>query len=201
MLRGVVLREREAAGSLEFLDAERAIVAHAGKNHRDRLVAVLFGERAQEMIDRTMLAAQFGSWRELQPALAEDHVLARRDDIDRVRFDRLLVYGRRRFHTGLARDDLGNHRAVRRVQVLHDDVRHAGILIQRSEQFAECFDASGRSADADDLERQTVLGIDVLGRRRIYAGQRGVFCFSLYSGFDLSFRFSFRFSFRTFRRL
>ena len=55
VLGGVVLRERDAARRLDLLEPERAVGGGAREDHADGLVALLLGERAQEVVDRAVL--------------------------------------------------------------------------------------------------------------------------------------------------
>ena len=64
------LRQRQAAAFLDGLDAERAVRVAAGQHDADRQFALIFGERAEEDIDRLALGLVSA---QLQAQLAVHH--------------------------------------------------------------------------------------------------------------------------------
>jgi len=87
---------------------------------------------------------------EREPAIADDHLLAGRHEVDAIGLDRHALLDEDHRHVGVARDQLGHQAAEVRRQVLHDDERHAGRLRERREQLLERLEPAGRRADADD---------------------------------------------------
>ncbi len=81
-----LLRECDAASSLDRLQAERPIRAHAGKDHADRLPAPDVGQRLEERVDRHVRRAGRDSRDELQKAVFEDQAFGRRYDVNLIRF-------------------------------------------------------------------------------------------------------------------
>ena len=54
LLRGVILRERDATLGLDGAQTGRTIRGSACQNHADRTMFLIFGQRSKEPIDRTV---------------------------------------------------------------------------------------------------------------------------------------------------
>ena len=101
-----------------------------------------------------------------QLAPFEHHVLARRNDIDAIGLDAHVVRGEHDRQLGRAREDLGQHRVVRRIQMLHDVGRDA-VVGRELAQARIALDRHGKVArHAIDLHGQGRLGEAGAGRRR-----------------------------------
>ena len=87
--RGRVLDQDQAAAGLDLADAQRPVGTAAGEHHGHGLLLPVLGQRAEEGVD----GGGQGRRARFQPhaPLVEQQVLARRDDVDVIRLDRLVL--------------------------------------------------------------------------------------------------------------
>ena len=154
------LAEHDAAGLADLLDAARAVAAAARQHHRDRALADVLRQRSEEQVDRQRQPVARIAVAQQQPPLPDDHLLHRRQQVDRVRLDRHVVLGLADRHRRPPRQQLVHQALEVRRQVLQDDERHAGVGGQLREQPFERLEPAGRRADADDVESPLVLARD-----------------------------------------
>ena len=86
-----MLRNADAAGSLDGLCTRCPVGARAGQDDGDGFLVLLGGERAEEVVDRPAMAAFLDRVAEPQRAELERERMARRDDIGLVGLDRHAV--------------------------------------------------------------------------------------------------------------
>ena len=82
-----LLHHRHARLAFDRFQAERAVGARAGENDANRLVLLVHGQRAKEIVDRQMRRLFLLSFHPMQFAAQDRQVAARRADIDMVRLD------------------------------------------------------------------------------------------------------------------
>ena len=135
------LGEHQPAGALDLDHAARAVAAAARQHDRDGLLADVLRQRAEERVDRQgeRLRLLVG---EHQVPVADDHLLARRHQVDVVGAHRHVVFRDHDGHLAVARDQLVHQAAEVRRQVLDDHECHAGVGRQRIEQLLEGFEAT-----------------------------------------------------------
>ena len=154
-----LLREHDAARFLDRLGTARAVGARAGEHHPDRAAPALRGERAEQRVDGARIAAG-----DAQHAAREQERGVRRNDVQMVGGEGHAVarFGDR--HCCLPGQDLGQHAAVRRVEVLHQHERHPGRRRQLGEQLRHRLQPPGRRTDAGDREGR----LRQIGRSRVF---------------------------------
>jgi hypothetical protein len=166
-----VLRDDQAAGLVDLADAARAVAAGAGQDHRDGAATGVLGQRAQEVIDRQGQPAGRVLVGQQQVAAGQDHVLARRDEVDVVRLDRDAVGHLLDRDAGPPRQQLDHPALEVGGQVLQHDEGHSAGLRHGREQRLERLQAARRRADADDRQRglclASVPGLALAARFRI----------------------------------
>ncbi len=145
-----VLREAEAAGGLDRLESQGAVGAGAGEDHADGIAGLDLRQRAEEEIDRHVLARGYRPRQELQVSVPDRHVHVGRDDVDVVGLDAHAVQRLGNRHRGRAGEEGRQDALVGRGQVLHEHKRRAGVRGQVLQQLPEGLEAAGGSADAND---------------------------------------------------
>lgn len=122
------------------------------ENHADRFVPLIRCQRAQEVIDRAMLSARLRPRGDLEHAIFNGEIHARRGDVDVIRQSSGVFpdFGDR--HCGRARQDLRQHAVVGRVEVLDQHECHAGVGSHLVQQLAESFQTTSRRTDPNDRE-------------------------------------------------
>src|SRR6266850_3306344 len=120
-------------------------------------MALVMGQRAQEIVDRTVLAPGLLAGRQPQDAPFHAHGDARRNDIDVIRLRGYLIRDLGDGHDRGAGKDLREHAGVGGVEVLDEDKGHAGIGRQGVQELGERFEPARRCAYPDDRERQAGL--------------------------------------------
>ncbi len=146
-----VLDQRDAVLCLDGPKALRAVRSSPGQDHADGVAAARRGQRAKKQIDRQvrpLLVARAGHQRQ-QPVLHRD-VGVGRNDVDVVplhgRSVRRLTDRHRR---GLGQR-LGQEAGVRRIEVLDQHERHAGVGRKILEELCERLQPPRRGAYSDD---------------------------------------------------
>ena len=190
------LGHHHAALALDGPDAQGAVAAGAREHDADGPLALVLGQGAEEEVDGQALAARRRRLQQLQGAVQEGHVPARRDDVGAVGLDHHPVLHLKDAHAGVAPDELRQEALVIRGQVLDQHKGHAGIRLgghAREEGFKSP-QATRRGADAHDGEGRRGLphwgvGCDLLHRRGIGHCWRGG-CQGLGRAFGLGFRSS-----------
>ena len=152
-LRRVGLLHQHHAGLLlDGLEAQRAVAAHAGKDHAHAALPLIFSERPQKEINGQPQAARRGRVQQMQHAVQDGQVLVRRDDIDAVRADGHAVLHLEDFHLRHALEQFGHDALVRGIEVLDDDERHAARRRHIFQKMFKGLQSAGRRAEADDGE-------------------------------------------------
>ena len=185
---GRLLHQRDAAGSVDGARPERAVGAGAREDDAHGILALVFGERAQEGVDRHALPARLLGNAQLQPAVEDSHVAIRRDDVDMVRLHQHLVHRFQYRHGGAALQDLRQDAGVAGVQMRHQHEGHAAVGGRVLEELLERLQPAGRGAQADDgkglcwrrarrMRRflSRAVGGGVRGRLRAFLVRHGVY--------------------------
>jgi hypothetical protein len=79
---------------------QRAVRAHAGKNHADAVFLLVLRQGAEKEINRQAQPARRRRFEQVQHAVQDGHVLVRRDHIDAVRLDRRAILDLHHLHAG-----------------------------------------------------------------------------------------------------
>ena len=144
-----ILHDDEPAPVVDRRQPEAAVGARAREDRADGSLAAVFGERAQEEVERHARAVPLARLREPKYAGADRKIEPRRDDIDMIALDRHAL---RRFphrHRRVGGQQGGHHALVRRIEVLDQDEGHAGVGRERLEELAERLQSPGRGAETD----------------------------------------------------
>ena len=149
----VVLDDDEATGVVDGANPARAVAAAAGEDDGDGAGPAVLRQRPEEDIDRERELLLPIALAEEQAAARDDHLLARRDQVNVVRLDLhpVLDEGHRQLRT--SRQELVHQTLEVRRQVLHDHEGHARVRGQVVEEGFERFEAPRRGADADHVPR------------------------------------------------
>ncbi len=123
-----LLHQHHARLFLDGAQAQRAVGAHARKNHADAVLLLVLRQGAEEKINRQAQPARRRRFEQMQDAVQDGHVLVRRDHIDAVRLDQGAILDLDHFHAGGALEQFGHDAFARRVQMLDDDKSHAAVL-------------------------------------------------------------------------
>ena len=148
-----LLHQHHARLLLDGPQAQRAVGAHAGKNHADAVLLLVLRQGAEEEINRQAQPARRRRLEQVQDPVQDGHVLVRRDHIDAVRPHPGAILDLDDFHAGGALEQFGHDPLVRRVQVLDDDKRHAAARRHVPQELLQGLEPPGGGADADDGER------------------------------------------------
>ena len=148
-----LLHQHHARLLLDGPQAQRAVGAHAGKNHADAVLLLVLRQGAEEEINRQAQPARRRRLEQVQDPVQDGHVLVRRDHIDAVRPHPGAILDLDDFHAGGALEQFGHDALVRRVQVLDDDKRHAAARRHVPQKLLQGLESPGGGADADDGER------------------------------------------------
>ena len=151
--RGRLLHQHHARLFLDGPQPQRAVGAHAGKNHADAVLLPVLGQGAEEEINRQTQSARRRRFEQVQHPVQDGHVLVGRDHIDAVRLDPRAVLDLDDLHAGGALEQFGHDALVRRVQVLDDDKGHAAVLRHMPQKLLQGLQPAGGGADADDGKR------------------------------------------------
>jgi hypothetical protein len=146
------LHGHDAALGLDPCDANGSIRSGAGQHDAGCPIAVLFGQRLQQDIER--LAGAMG-WRSgnMQHAIGDGEVTAGWDDVEVARGYRRSI---RRFENGQlgVRGQQGRHHApAAGIGVLDQDEGRGSLWRPGLDQSGRGFQTAGRSADADHGKR------------------------------------------------
>jgi hypothetical protein len=150
--RFLVLDEDEAAHVVDVHDAEAAVRAGAGEDDGDRFFSLFAGERAEEAVDRHVELLVGEAVDQRESTLFHDHLLAGRQEVDRVgaEFGRFVDADER--HGGEPGEQFVHQALEVGGEVLDDDEGHAGVGGHGFEEALQGFQAAGGGADADDIE-------------------------------------------------
>ena len=151
--RGRLLHQHHARLFLDGAQTQRAVGAHAGKNHADAVLLLVLRQGAEEEINRQAQPARRRRFEQVQHAVQDGHVLVRRDHIDAVRLHPGAILDLDDLHAGGALEQFGHDAFVRRVQVLDDDKRHAAARRHVAQELFQRLESPGGGADADDGKR------------------------------------------------
>lgn len=148
-----VLHDDEAARLLDVEDTSRAIAAAARQDDRDRAIAAVLRQRAEEGVDGQCALLLAILLAQQQAPAGDDHLHLRRDQVHMVRLDVHAVLHEMNRERGVPGEQLVHHALEVRRQVLDDHERHPGVARQAVEESLDGVEAAGRRADADDVRR------------------------------------------------
>ena len=146
----LALREGNPLCRLDLAESQSAVGAAAREDHGDRVGPLVFGERAQEPVDRHEEAGRFHAWGEPQAPQLDCQIGVRGDDVDAITLDALFVNRLRNLHLGFASKDFSQHARVIRVEVLDEHNRHPRTGREAPHQHRKGLEPPGRCANAHD---------------------------------------------------
>ena len=155
---GGFLHHADAASTQDGAQAQRAVGGGARKDDADGALALVFGQRAQEAVDRHTLAAYHFGHRELQQAAQYAHLAIGRDDVDVIRLNPHLVERLEHRHAGAALKDFGQKADMAGVKMGHQHEGHPGVGRAGAKEGLEGFQTAGGGADADDGHGRSNVG-------------------------------------------
>ena len=164
-----LLHQHHAGFFLDGAQPQRAIRAHAGKNHAHAVLLLILRQRAEEKINRQPHPAHGGRLEQVQDAVQDGHVLVRRDHIDAVRPHWGAVLDLDHLHAGGALEQFAHDAFTCRIEVLNNNERHAAALRHAPQELIQGFESARRRTDADN------------GKRRARGGSKG-FQMDLFGG-------------------
>ena len=150
--RARLLHQHHARVFLDGFQPQRAVRAHARKNHPHAALALILGQRAQEEINRQPQAAWRARLEQMQHAVEDGHVLVRRNDIHAVRPDLRAILHLDDLHRRAALEQLGHDALARRIEVLDDDEGQSARRRHLLQEGFECLQSARRRAEANDGE-------------------------------------------------
>jgi len=149
--------------NLTRLQAVDAIRCRPREEHADRPFVTVLGERLQEHVDGSMPLPDRLDRVDQQRAGADQDIRFRRGHVHGVGLD---VHGVGHLddpHRRRPRQQRGQHRLVKGIEVLDEHDRETAPLGQRLEQLAKRLVAPGGRANPDDHERDTGGLLDLRG--------------------------------------
>ena len=150
-----ILDQRDAVLGLDRLESRGAVGGGARHDDGDGLAAEVGRQRAEEEVDGQVRPPRIARARQQRERAVEDAgVGVGRDDVDVIALDGHAVADLDHRHRRRAAQCLRQKAVVLRVEVLNEHEGHTRIDRQAGEQLAECFEAAGGSADADDGKRR-----------------------------------------------
>jgi hypothetical protein len=161
-----VLGDAQPAHGLDRLGAGGTVAAHARQDDGDRALALLLGERLEEVVDRPVVH-RFG-----QPlAEAEAAVLQRQRaawpyHVEVVGLERHPFLDVHHRHRGLGREDVDQQRLAVRRQVLDEHEADAALGAHGRKELDRRFEPARRCADADHREGE-LRGLLMVHRLRL----------------------------------
>ena len=99
----------------------------------------------------------------MQHARRHCQVPVGRDDIDDIRLQTHRVSNFDHLHGGVSPQQLNQHGFVRWIQVLNHHVSQATVCGDLSQELADHYQPTGRSAYADSLNRMVLSGVVTVG--------------------------------------
>ncbi len=125
-----VLRERDAAPTLDRGQAERSIRGGPRQHDADGARSLVEGQRTKEVVYGKMHALRRRALHQAEATVKDRQVLARRYDVDVVGLHLHVVLGHEHGHAGAACQDLGQDRLVLGGEVLDEHQRDPRVRRQ-----------------------------------------------------------------------
>jgi hypothetical protein len=146
----------------DLLQAVGAVAAGSGEHDGDGPFAPVGGQRTKQHIDRMAMAPRFRRLGHVQPAVPNFQFGIGSDHIDVVGRNWRPIRDLCHRHRRAAGQNVRHLAFAPRIEMQHDHERATAVGGHGIEKVAECLDAAGRRADADDgggLPRQaTAMG-------------------------------------------
>ena len=132
---------------------EAAVRSSARQNYAYRARAVVVRQRMQQEIERQSCAMPGLRRDEVQRALGDREIGARRNDVQMATLDAHAIRGLQHLHRRVVGQQLDHHAFVVRVKMLHQDEGHADEAIgQGVEQLSAGIESACRGANRDNKE-------------------------------------------------
>jgi hypothetical protein len=144
------LGDRQPSVLLERLETERPVAAAAGEHDTYRVLSVVLGEGGEEHIYRGAFTLRNPGVPKAEPPLIDSQDRGGWQNVDMLRFDRLVVSCVDHRHSGSAPKDLGQQAVVVWRQVGDDHKGHAVLGRHGSKKSLQRLDPAGRGTDAHD---------------------------------------------------
>jgi len=155
--RGWFLHKNHALFFLDGTRTQRAIRAHARKDHADAVLLLIIGQGAEEEINRQAQTARLERNKQMEHTVQDGHILVGRDDVDTVRFEEHPILGLKNLHVRATLEQFHQEALAGWIQVLDDHKRHAAALGHVGEEQFQRLQSARRGADADDGKEAACL--------------------------------------------
>lgn len=142
---------RCSAPELLFRNAIAAILGREQQCHR--LAKNVPGQRSEEVIDWTTMAALFDRLTQMQPTALQSHREAWPNDVNVIGLDSHPILNLNDLHGRTTTENVGHQALMLGRKMLDDHVRHAAVGGGRREERLQCLDAARRGPHAYDRER------------------------------------------------
>lgn len=151
--RGVfrVLHHADPAAAADRQQPRGAVVQHAGQHHAHDARPIGDGDRTEQRVDRGPGPVLIWSAPQQDAIALDQHVTIGRSNGDRSRRYRFTVFRMMRRQRSSAAQQLRQHAARRRADVLHDQDRGGQASRQARAEAGQRLHPSGRTADRDDI--------------------------------------------------
>jgi len=143
-----LLRQAQASGAVQGLQACCAIVPHARQHHAHCALALVLGHGGQEHIDRLRRAAGFAGGLETQATALHTQLPPRGHHVNVVRGQHHAVVCIAHGQSRHALQQTAQQSFVFRAGVLHDHVGQARVAGDVRKKLLQSFQTTGRCADA-----------------------------------------------------
>jgi hypothetical protein len=135
---GIILGERDAALCLDRLQAQRAVRRRSGKDHADRSLALILGERFEKGIDGAGPAG-LATGLQFQNTLRDAERRVWRNDVNVIRRHAQIVGHFQHRHLRRPRQNLRQRTVVLRIEMLHQHETQSCVYRQPFQQTRERF--------------------------------------------------------------
>jgi hypothetical protein len=150
VILGLGLGQRQAAILLHGAKPERAVAAGTGQDHAGGILALVFGQRFEEGIDRRPLRPRFRHRREVQARAVDGQRDVGGDDVHGAGLDGPPILGPLDRNRTEPLQDVGEVARPVGVEMLDQDEGKRAVLGDGRQELLQRIDAAGRGADADD---------------------------------------------------
>src|SRR6185369_1966034 len=148
-----LLRKADAAGRLDVSEPLGPVGSRPGQYHPDGFRALNGSQGTEKAVDGHVMSAPRPRARQKpEKAPLDLQVHGGRNDVDVVRLNGSTIASLIDRHRCDGREERGEDALVRRIEVLHEHERRAGVRRQALQQLFEGIDAAGGGADADHEE-------------------------------------------------
>ncbi len=147
-----ILHQHHARLFLDGAQPQRAVGAHAGEDHPDAALLLVFRQGTQEKINGQSQSPGRGGLQQMQHSMQEAHVFVRGNHINPIGPHGHAILHLHHFHAGGALEQLRHDAFARWVQMLHNHAGHAAALGHMGQEMFQRLQPAGGSPNAHDGE-------------------------------------------------